>query len=223
MNGSQESPMLEGVQNVKVTTLIGIESQKMTSEIPYGYCHCGCGQKTKICTHTIVKSGYKLNEPMDFIRGHAIRGSRNPAWKGGRKTDKDGYRMISSPNHPNRNSHGNILEHVLVCEKALGKYLPKGAVVHHVDKRKNNNFNSNLVICQDNTYHLYLHQRLRAYKASGHANWLRCRYCKEYDDPKNMTVRTYNNHSYAEHNKCNSEYQRKSKLARKMKGEMTCR
>lgn len=44
-----------------------------TNEIPYGYCHCGCGQKTPICTHTRIKQGLKKGEPVHFIRGHAGR------------------------------------------------------------------------------------------------------------------------------------------------------
>jgi hypothetical protein len=56
-------------------------------------------------------------------------------------------------------------EHVLIAEKALGKPLPKGAVVHHVDRDSmNNNTKSpwNLVVCPDQAYHLLLHARVRA-------------------------------------------------------------
>lgn len=50
-------------------------------------------------------------------------------------------------------------QHVLLAEKALGKQLPKGAVVHHVDGNGTNNDTNNLVICQDQNYHLLLHRR----------------------------------------------------------------
>ena len=45
--------------------------------------------------------------------------------------------------------------HRLRAEKALGKLLPQGAVVHHHTQEQ-------LVICQDDPYHHYLHRRARA-------------------------------------------------------------
>jgi hypothetical protein len=53
------------------------------------------------------------------------------------------------------------MAHVLVAEKALGKPLPKGAVVHHVDLDKANNDPKNLVVCPSQAYHLLLHKRMR--------------------------------------------------------------
>ena len=54
---------------------------------------------------------------------------------------------------------GYIGEHVLKAESVLGKRLPAGAVVHHVDENPHNNELSNLVVCQDNGYHRTLHRR----------------------------------------------------------------
>ncbi len=51
--------------------------------------------------------------------------------------------------------------HVVVAEKALGKSLPKGAVVHHIDRNKQNNKPTNLVVCPNQAYHLLLHKRMR--------------------------------------------------------------
>ena len=52
-------------------------------------------------------------------------------------------------------------EHIVVAERALGKPLPKGAVVHHVDGQQWNNEPSNLVICPDQAYHMLLHRRMK--------------------------------------------------------------
>lgn len=41
-----------------------------TQEIPYGYCQCGCGQKTSIAKQTDNKRGHVKGEPMRFISGH---------------------------------------------------------------------------------------------------------------------------------------------------------
>ncbi len=53
------------------------------------------------------------------------------------------------------------LEHIAIAEKALGKPLPIGAIVHHHDEVKTHNVNTNLVICQDRGYHSHIHKRMR--------------------------------------------------------------
>lgn len=39
-------------------------------ETPYGYCHCGCGEKTKIAPHSNKKYEWVKGEPYKFIHGH---------------------------------------------------------------------------------------------------------------------------------------------------------
>lgn len=78
------------------------------------------------------------------------------------------------------------LEHVEKAEKALGRDLPDGAVVHHADLTRANNETSNLVICPSQAYHLLLHIRTRAFDACGNASWRKCKVCKTHDDPKNL-------------------------------------
>jgi transposase len=51
-------------------------------------------------------------------------------------------------------------EHILIAERALGKPLPAGVDVHHVNLVKHDNANTNLVICT-HQYHLDLHARMR--------------------------------------------------------------
>lgn len=87
-----------------------------------------------------------------------------------------------------RRRQKDIRRCVLMAEMALGKPLPKGALVHHVDENKRNDVPGNLVICQNRGYHQYLHQRTRSYRACGNANWRKCVYCKTYDDPCNLRI-----------------------------------
>jgi len=82
----------------------------------------------------------------------------------------------------------HVPQHVFVAEQALGKPLPHGAQVHHVDLNKGNNANANLVICQDQLYHKLLHLRTEALWETGDQHKRRCGFCGEFDSPIHMSV-----------------------------------
>lgn len=137
--------------------------------VPYGYCHCGCGQKTKIATRTDRRWNSTKGEPRKCIWGHTAKplfGKDNPNWKGGRikKCKLTSYRQIHMPDHPRSHTDGYVFEHILVAEKVLGKPLLKGTQIHHIDGDGLNNNNNNLVACQDQAYHSLLHKRQRRLK-----------------------------------------------------------
>lgn len=104
-----------------------------------------------------------------------------------------------------------------IAEKALGKPLPKGAQVHHLDVDPTHNHPTNLVVCPDAAYHMLIERRGRAYKATGHADWLKCIYCKQYDDPKKLKVpRSRKNknilrETWAYHSRCEAKNRAKYK------------
>lgn len=113
----------------------------------------------------------------------------------GKGTVNHGYHLVQ---------HGGIrrLTHVLVAGKALGKTLPNGSVVHHVNENKLDNRNENLVICPNRAYHLLIHQRMRALESCGHADWRKCNYCHQYDAIENLVIKK---HGGVYHRKCNAE------------------
>jgi hypothetical protein len=106
-------------------------------------------------------------------------GDLHPNWKGGVKATAQGYRVALRKGHPRSTKDGYVLEHILIAEKALGKFLPEGSEVHHVDEKRSNNASNNLVICQDHAYHHLLHTRMRILEAGGHPDLHRiCCGCK---------------------------------------------
>lgn len=80
-------------------------------------------------------------------------------------------------------------EHVVIAERALGRPMPPTAVVHHIDGNPLNNMPGNLVICPSQAYHMELHRRMRALEACGHADWRKCKFCGQHDDPAVLKIR----------------------------------
>lgn len=168
--------------------------------IPVGFCQCGCGAVTQIAIRNRKDCGWIKGEPRRFVGRHNMRVKNHPSWNGG-KSSLMGYPQIRT-DHPRANK-GYVFEHILIAEKALGKPLPPGAVVHHANGTRNS---GTLVICQDEAYHQFLHHRMRALKECGHADWRKCQYCHQYDDPQNMCIQKIKRGS-AFHKKCRAKYE----------------
>jgi len=171
-------------------------------------CECGCGELAPLAFQTDTRRGFVKGQPQRFIAGHHARGSNNPAWNGGRSSHHQGYALVMKPDHPRASSNGYVLEHILVGEQALGRFLPPQAVVHHVNEQRSENRNSNLVICEDDTYHKLLHKRMRAFRATGSVLGVQCLYCKEWGMPGTSDISIIQRksgktgHSY--HRSCNT-------------------
>jgi hypothetical protein len=94
------------------------------------------------------------------------------------------YKTIQLRGHPKSGTAGSVYEHVLIAEKALGRYLPDGVEIHHVDENPANNSPSNLVICPSKAYHKLLHYRARILKMGGnpstHAHCSTCNLLKPF-------------------------------------------
>lgn len=86
---------------------------------------------------------------------HFNSGSRNGMWKGGRVYHKKGYVALKADDHPYRNNAGYVLEHRLVMEKAIGRYLKLDEDVHHINGIKDDNRIENLQIILHSAHSSY--------------------------------------------------------------------
>jgi hypothetical protein len=87
------------------------------------------------------------------------RGPGHPSWKGGRQVDADGYILLWVRDHPHargrrRHGGGYVLEHRLVMEATLGRYLDPAEVVHHLNGVNDDNRPENLEVFSSNSEHL---------------------------------------------------------------------
>lgn len=124
-------------------------------------CSCGCGN---------VLFKRKKNRTLSFfIHGHFwknkkkeyMRGENHWKWNGGINIDKDGYTLIYSPNHPNRDYKNRVREHILVMEDHLGRYLRDNEEVHHIDGNKSNNRIENLMLFNNHSEHIKFEDKFK--------------------------------------------------------------
>ena len=104
--------------------------------------------------------GKKHSEEHKAKLSKRMAGANNPAWKGGRRRHSEGYMMVYMPGHPSADRHNTVLEHRIVMEEHLGRYLEKTEYVHHKNGDKTDNRKENLEL-MDMKSHARLHMNMR--------------------------------------------------------------
>lgn len=108
-----------------------------TPPVPYGFCWCGCGQKTNLSTRKDSRVGLTRGEPRRFVNGHQMRGTgpmwaENEAgcWIWQRSLDRAGYGVFGRPSRydPGRRVY---LAHRWVYEEMIGP-IPEGLELDHL-------------------------------------------------------------------------------------------
>jgi HNH endonuclease len=94
--------------------------------------------------------------------GHVVHGARTKlcrkCWT--EKRDRTAHRKVISGRKTNYKTIGGEREHIAIAERALGRKLKKGEIVHHVNMKHTDNRNCNLLICSKE-YHALLHYRMQ--------------------------------------------------------------
>lgn len=79
-----------------------------------------------------------------------------------------GYPLLHDPSHHRSGlSCGNVFEHIVIVERAIGRPLPVKARVHHINEVLTDNRNCNLVVLENQAEHNALHYRLKVLRAGG--------------------------------------------------------
>lgn len=100
------------------------------------------------------KTPEQIEKSASKIRGRANlknSGENNSKWKGGRNYTGRGYVKIYCKNHPSTKGKRNpyVLEHRLVMEKYLGRYLTSKEIIHHKNGIKDDNRIQNLELISE--------------------------------------------------------------------------
>lgn len=113
-----------------------------TNDIPYGYCQCGCGQKTNLAPQTDRQKGWIRGEPMRYVAGHARKGQfiERDLWSNVDVGDPDS--CWDWKGKINGSGYGYIVTggraqfvHRLAWELANNQEIPKGMVILHLCDR----------------------------------------------------------------------------------------
>jgi hypothetical protein len=95
-----------------------------------------------------------------FCKSCSHKMEKSYLWKGG-KIKKLGYVWVYQPEHPfARDKY--VMEHRLIMEKKLGRYLTEDEIVHHKNKIKDDNREENLRLFKNNGEHIKFHNIIKA-------------------------------------------------------------
>lgn len=125
------------------------------TEIPRGYCHCGCGQQTKLVKGNDPKNGRILGQPSKYILGHnGYVAARKPEYVVDKITGCWNWvRCLTGVGYGYQKLKGGrgIVAHRLIYERLVGS-VPEGMTLDHLcrNRRCVNPYHLRVVTNQEN-------------------------------------------------------------------------
>jgi len=89
---------------------------------------------------------------------------KNSHWKGGKQIRPDGYTLLPKDRFSLKKS--KQLEHRIVFEKKIQRFLKPKEVIHHIDANPMNNLPENLLLFRSNSPHARLHSFCKRHSLS---------------------------------------------------------
>jgi len=126
-------------------------------------CRCDCGAEKLVFGSDLkagkVKSCGCLRNEIVVRRNKTRIGKKSDCWKGG-EIRQCGYVVRYAPDHPTANAMGKgyVRRARLVMEEYLGRYLEADEIVHHINRKKDDDRIENLEL-MTNSEHLSLHHK----------------------------------------------------------------
>ena len=121
------------------------------------------GRSEIAISHFASRNGLKKNKDAEFLHRSEVRvGAGTPNFKGYRRKSSKGYIQRYVPWHPCASTNGLVMEHRLVVEGLIGRFLESDESVHHINGNKTDNRPENLELMKFGE-HTSLHNKSRKY------------------------------------------------------------
>lgn len=119
----------------------GGNSMARSQTTPYGYCGCGCGNKTSVARHTSTTRGWNKGKPLRFLVGHGTAKSLESRYRLDQKTGcwiwtgaktETGYGLAVDRSSSSRPM---VRAHRYVYEKHIAP-VPEGLQLDHLCRNR---------------------------------------------------------------------------------------
>ncbi len=127
--------------------LFGVEvpiymRQSNTGNLPLAVRSCDvCGKDFPVYKMRVRTCSVECG---NVAKGRKQYGNSNHRWDGGTTTVSAGYVMVKAPDHPEAYQNGYVLQHRIVMEAKIGRYLHPWERVHHKNGIRDDNRPENL-------------------------------------------------------------------------------
>lgn len=98
---------------------------------------------SKFCFYKTPQSKQSRRKRSLTCRG-INTGESNGMWNGGKSKNGEGYILILQHHHPYAHAYGYVLEHRIIMENAIGRFLKPTEIIHHINGIKDDNRIENL-------------------------------------------------------------------------------